>query len=148
MLVALVIIGVLSACIIPFCVGACSSTKVKSAAESVESILNNARMNSQAMNKKYEVEFLIADNDLNINTYTDIDSTPPTKVGKTHKFSFPSSIQLVTTFTDNKALFTPRGTSNGGRLVLFNSSKARGKEIVVLSSTARIELDTCQELPE
>ncbi|MCK4519398.1 MAG: prepilin-type N-terminal cleavage/methylation domain-containing protein [Candidatus Omnitrophica bacterium] len=148
LLVVLLIAGVITAIAVPYCWGGYSSAEVKTSSRTIASTLRRAKVSAEAQGKRYRVDFTPSGNCLDMDIYTDLSSSTPTKVGKTEKIKLSSAFVITTTFTDAKAIFTSHGTSNGGTVEIKNLKKGKSIKITVLSNTARIKVKDYEEYEE
>ncbi|MCK5306631.1 MAG: prepilin-type N-terminal cleavage/methylation domain-containing protein [Candidatus Omnitrophica bacterium] len=145
LLVVLLIAGVVTAIAVPYCWGGYSSAEVKASSRTIASTLRRAKINAEAQGKRYRVDFTPSGSCLDMDIYTDLSSSTPTKVGKTEKIKLSSAFVITTTFTNSKALFTPHSTSNGGTVKIKNLKNGKSIKITVLSITARIKVKDYEE---
>ncbi len=139
-LVVLFIIGIITAVALPYFFGFYSGAELKTAGRRVASVLRTAKSYAEAKNVDYQVVFSIpVANKLEMAIYED-PSGLNTKVGKTEKIELSSSVVFSTTFTDNKATFTPQGTSNGGTVTINNTDKNKRIDITVSAVTGRVKI--------
>ena len=138
--VCLLIMGIISTVVLPYCQGALRSVEARTSAGLIASILRYVKEEARNKNERHEIIFTPDNNNLQIEVYTGLSQPEPLKVGKTEKISLSRAYELRTTFHNNKAVFTAFGTSNGGSVYITDVAAGRGYRVSVLSVSGRVRV--------
>jgi prepilin-type N-terminal cleavage/methylation domain-containing protein len=109
--------------------------RLRSTTRDIVSTMRTAQMKAVSNNTDYQVSFTPGAGSY-ILQYR---NTGGTFVNEGAAQTLPSGIQFTTNFADNKALFNPNSSSNGGSVFLQNS-KGTQRRITVLPTTGRIAI--------
>ena len=142
-LVALLIIGIITAVTLPCFFRFYSGAELKTAGRKVASVLRAAKSYAEAKNVDYYVDFNMPASHILRMTIYEGSISSGNEVGKAEKLSLSSKIQFTVNFggaTPTAALFTPQGTSNGGTVEVTNSKRNKEVDISVCAATARVSI--------
>lgn len=143
LIVVLVIIGLLSLFVLPRLFNSLTNVQLRSAARTTKSILNQARDIAYFEKKKIKVSFDIDNGNISVLKYASENYSPIKKLN----YSFPDKVKIneyqkkdeVVTNGSFEILFSTKGNSSGGNLILGNNRKKVYEiEVDLITGYARI----------
>jgi len=152
MMTVLIIIGIITAATLPYFFSFYTGQELKNSARIVASMLRTAKSYAAAQNVDYYILFAPSSNILEMTTYKG-SVADGNEIGKKERLSLSAKIEFwnndiakdSTSFSDNAALFTPQGTSNGGAVTIKNTGKNKKIVISVLAANARVKIGDIEE---